>query len=280
MPTETLLPASGFSDEHLHAAFTVAFSDYAVPMRMPLEAFRTTMRMRSLSPEHSRVAVVDGGIAAFWLIGTRARRAYLIASGTDPRHRRRALSRRLGEAVVSSLADQAFATLQAEVLEDNSGARRLYRALGMDEGRTLDVFSLPSPRRSAPMIDAVEVTDGTAVPKRMEALWDGLPSWQNETEALAAAGPDATCFSVWDRLGPAGVVLLHPKAQSLAQIAVRPDRRRRGLATALLAHACRELELDGLRATNVDRADSGLTGFLRALGAERVTTQKELMLRF
>lgn len=58
----------------LHSAMNDAFSDYVVPMHLSLQQFSTMMRQRALDLPASSVAVVNGEIAAFWLIGLRGPR--------------------------------------------------------------------------------------------------------------------------------------------------------------------------------------------------------------
>lgn len=256
-----------------------AFSDYAVPMQLSAEAFDLMMRARSLKTDLSHAVFVDGDIAAFWLIGARDKRAYLIASGTLPAFRRRGLSRVVGEAVIDHLAHQGFSTLQSEVLETNDRARPLYRSLGFTEKRTLDSYRVPElPHRKVSF--AATPCDISTISSSAKQFWDSEPSWQNDMQSVIATGDDAACFAIRDAAGLAAYAALVPAQSSLAQIAVRRDRRREGLATHLLAHAMGALDMDGLRVINVDRDDAGLSGFLDACGASRLVSQKELWLRF
>ncbi|MEM1048584.1 MAG: GNAT family N-acetyltransferase [Pseudomonadota bacterium] len=272
--------ASTVSQSDLHSAMNAAFSDYSVPMQLSAEAFELMMRARGLNTDLSHAVLVEGEIAAFWLVGARDTRAYLIASGTLPAFRRRGLSRVVGEAVIDHLASEGFSTLQSEVLETNDRARPLYRSLGFTEKRTLDsyrVSELP-PRHEA----SVDVTACaiSALSSSAGQLWDSEPSWQNDSQSVIAAGDDAACFAINDASGLAAYAAILPAQSSLAQIAVRRDRRRGGLATQLLAQAMAALDMDGLRVINVDRDNAGLSAFLDACGASRLASQKELWLRF
>ncbi len=256
-----------------------AFSDYSVPMHLSAEAFDLMMRARSLNTDLSHAVFVEDALAAFWLIGAREKRAYLIASGTLPAFRRCGLSRVLGEAVIDHLAGEGFSTLQSEVLEANDRARPLYRSLGFAETRTLDSYRVSEvPQRAA--CGDVEACAIGSISSTAGQLWDSEPSWQNDIQSVIAAGDDAACFAIHDASGLAAYAAVVPAQSSLAQIAVRPDRRRDGLATRVLAHAIAVLDIDALRIINVDRDDTGLAGFLDRFGARHLVSQKELWLRF
>ncbi len=236
------------------------------------------IRSRALVKNLSHVAFIDGEIAAFWLIGAREQRAYLISSGTLPQFRRRGLFMLLGQSVVDDLNSRGFAWLQAEVLEENASARNLDQKLGFTEARRLHCYSLWRATKREPAY-SVPICDISLVSFSVRQLWDIDPSWQNDIPSLIAAAGQTTCFAIHDQSGLAGYAAFVPALSSLAQIAVRHDRRREGLASCLLAHGQDRLGIDGLRILNVDGGDGGLAAFLRARGASLSTSQKELRLR-
>ncbi len=266
-----------FSMGRLCAAMNHAFSDYAVPMQLDLDGFTLMMRSRGLRADLSRLVVEDGKIAAFWLIGARGDRAYLISTGTAPKFRRGGLSRRLGEVVKADLQTQGFKTLQSEVLVNNPAARALYHALGFDEGRSLDCYA-GLKAALAEASQGITNCDMTAISSEVRGFWDSVPSWQNDIGSLIAAGRDVTCFAIKDGAGLVAYAAIVPAQSSLAQIAVRPDMRRKGLGTQLLAYGQNALAIDNLRIINIDRADTGLAGFVAKVGGALIVSQKELHL--
>jgi ribosomal protein S18 acetylase RimI-like enzyme len=69
--------------------------------------------------------------------------------------------------------------------------------------------------------------------------------------------------------------VLFPGNGDLAQLAVRPEARRRGLGTALL-HEAATVAGKPLRIMNVDERDRGIANFLERAGAIRTVRQLEM----
>ncbi|MBT5433435.1 MAG: hypothetical protein P8Q36_20145 [Alphaproteobacteria bacterium] len=87
----TTHPVTECSEQQLCEAMIDAFSDYQLPLNLTLRSFQFMMVQRGLDLNASRVAVVDGSVAAIWLVAVRERNAYLISSGTRPRFRSKGL---------------------------------------------------------------------------------------------------------------------------------------------------------------------------------------------
>ncbi|WP_299831172.1 N-acetyltransferase [uncultured Roseobacter sp.] len=264
--------AEACSMEALCAAMNRSFSDYAVPMHLTTEAFTFMMRQRGLDRAASRIALVDGEIAALWLVSVRGAAGYLISSGTDPTHRRRGLSRALAAECLSAFKRAGAANLQTEVLIDNKQAHDLYLSLGMTTARVLDCYALSRPEGPAGQHEVSEVS-WHAVAQAVQPLQDFRPSWQNDAESLNAIADDVRCHAVFDGAGVAGYAAIVPSTGTLAQIAVRQDKRRMGIAGALLG-SYRDVE--SLRVINADNASDGFRDFMASLGAERTLGQYEL----
>ncbi|WP_298914170.1 GNAT family N-acetyltransferase [uncultured Roseobacter sp.] len=271
--------ATQISNDRLRSAMNLAFSDYPVPMRLEADAFDLMMRSRGLNKGLSQVAILDGKVAAFWLMGARGSHAYLISSGTLPQFRRGGLSRMIGRSVIGDLKSKAFDTLQSEVLENNPAARALYGALGFVETRTLACYTRPMQAQEATPND-LTICEISSIASFASPFWDSKPSWQNDIPSLIDAGNHATCFAIQDTSGLVAYAAFVRAQSSLAQIAVRQDMRRKNLATQLLTYGQNTLNIDNLRAINVDRANIGLNTFLCGVGARLTLSQKELRLSF
>ncbi len=269
--------ADRVSMDMLLQAMNAAFADYEVPMKLDCGAFALMMRVRGLSLRFSRVAIFEDTIVAFWLVGTRGRRAYLISSGTIPTYRRQGLSLLLGKAVIEALKVSHFDTLQSEVLAHNEKARALYRSLGFTEVRDLDCYSLPAPTTSQ-KAPSIEIIEQPSVPHDAEVSWDIRPSWQNDTQSMLAAEKEAVTLAYQDEAGLAAYATFLPKQHNLTQLVVRKELRRQGIATALLAKGSRQTGVRSWRVINVDRSGRDMRAFLMACDAQETVSQKELLL--
>lgn len=258
--------------ETLCVAMNMSFSDYALPINLTAEAFDFMMRQRGLDRAASRVAIIEDEIAAIWLVSVRGAAVYLISSGTVPAYRRRGLSRALAGECLSALKHGGATSFQTEVLIDNTQAHDLYLSLGMKTARILDCYSLPVPKGAQAQHEVSEVS-WPSVAQTVRPLQDFQPSWQNDTASLNAITDDVRCRAVFDEAGLAGYAAVVPRTGTLAQIAVRQDKRRKGLAGALLG-SYRELER--LRVINADSASDDFRAFMISLGAEPTLGQYEL----
>src|SRR5688572_6486329 len=126
--------------ESLHAAFLAAFSDYVVKFALTPEQLAEMLTRRGWVPEVSVGAFEDGTMVAFTLNGVEGDRAYDTGTGVIPTHRRRGLGRALMERSFELLSDRC-STYVLEVLEPNTKAAELYRAIGFEVVRTLQCWT-------------------------------------------------------------------------------------------------------------------------------------------
>ena len=265
----------------LHRAMNAAFSDYAVPLQLPYEHFRFMMLQRGFQPGLSRVAELEGGIASFWLIAARAEHgtAYTIATGTLPAFRKRGLATRVFEAVREELRAREFASLRLEVIEDNTAARHFYSKLGFETTRALvcfklDVSALAPPRRVAYQLRTFDLR---TIGDQLDQLQDWPPSWQSGFESLTSIGELVTVLGAFEGERCLGYGALTRHNGVLAQLAVRPEHRRKGLASAILAALAEEQEV--LEIVNIDARDRSSQAFFRSRGARFHLRLKEMTSR-
>ncbi len=268
--------ASNFSDRELCDAMNDAFSDYAMPLQLTGAGFSQMMRQRGLNRSHSQIAVENGEIAAIWLVSVRNQRAYLISSGTRPRYRFRGIARTLANECLADLKAAKVRSFQTEVMDGNEVAAALYFKLGMSVSRQLDCYDIPSldvPGLRASTFAATEWGDVTERAGRLRS-WE--PSWQNGDLSLEAITERIICARVLDEKGLAAYAAVIPESATLAQIAVRPDRRREKLGLGLVAYAQGAVPDRALRVLNVPAGNAEFAGFMSSLKAMRTAGQREL----
>ncbi|MEM7525501.1 MAG: GNAT family N-acetyltransferase [Pseudomonadota bacterium] len=275
-----IVDARGVAPAALHQGMAEAFRDYVVPMRLSFDQFAFMLRHRGFDAALSRVALDGDRVAAFWLMASDAEapgRAYLLSSGTAPAHRRRGLSARLCAVVIETLRAGGAREIVSEVIQTNHGARKLYAALGFRERRPLRCFDLsaiaPAPS-AAHEIRAVTLAHVFALAPTFR---DWAPTWQNDLRSLQRVEGDALCLAVFEGGRPVAYAALLTPTGTVADIAVRPDRRRHGLGSALLGAARKRM--DGrARLLNADGDDAGFAAFMTAIGGAETVGQFELHL--
>ena len=258
----------GWDDlDALVIAFNEAFSDYIVPMHVTASQLREICARRGVVLELSPAEFDGERIVAYTLnaLGTwnGVPSAYDSGTGVAPSHRRHGLARRLLDVSFETLRERGAEQMVLEVLEANAKAVALYRALDFEITRRFDCWRYSG--TAALDSGAVEIAIDDVPPD----VCDTAPSWQNSLEALRRSGDDRRVIAI----DGAGYVVVHAATGDLAQLAVDPARRRRGIGTRLLRHAA-AVAGKPLRILNVEPS---MRDFFAAAGAELFVTQLEML---
>ena len=251
----------------LVTAANEAFSDYLVPMHTTAPQLRTIFKRRGVVLELSQAEFEGERIVGYTLNALSTwngvASAYDSGTGVVPSHRRRGVARQLLESSFPALRARGARQMVLEVLEENARAVALYRALGFEVTRSLDCWRYEGAAELDR--DAVEI----ALDDVPSGVCDFAPSWQNSLQCLRRSGDDDRRVVTID----GGYVVVHTVTGDLAQLAVDPARRRRGIGTRLLRHAA-ALAGKPLRVLNVE---TSMRGFLAAAGAALFVTQFEML---
>lgn len=251
---------AGVGWEPLAAAFTAAFSDYAVPMAMTADTLAAMQTRRGFAADLSFGAFDGAQLAAFVLTCRDGARIYNSGTGVVPAHRRTGLARRLLDEVIARAPDQPYVL---EVIETNAPAAELYRSAGFVETRRLQSWTFARPGAALPAIAAPDL-DAIA------ADADVAPAWQNSLASIRRADG-------WLALGDDhGAAVVFPASGDLPLLCVHRDARRRGNGARLLAAAAARAQRP-LRIINIDDRATEIAAFLEAVGATRLVRQIELI---
>jgi ribosomal protein S18 acetylase RimI-like enzyme len=245
------------------SAFCEAFSDYVVSLSPTREQLQEMLTRRGWAP-HLSAGVFEGArMVAFTLNGFDDRVAYDSGTGVVPSHRRRGLGREMTDFVLPLLREAGAERYVLEVIESNAPAIALYRAAGFQETRPLQCWTY-----AADVPSTEPIARGAMHPE----YCDVAPSWQNSTASLRRARDRFEAVGNDD-----GYAVVFPSNGDLAQLAVRPAARRRGLGTRLLRDAA-AIAGKPLRIINIDDRSSDIARFLEAAGARRTIRQREMEL--
>jgi len=265
--------------EALRALANDAFSDYVVPVPpMSAEMVDEMFLQRGFTPRHSWVAREDDELAAYWFVGTENDRpglSYGLSVGTRPAFRRRGLSAALWQRVAAALKQDGFVSQTLEVIETNTRAIPLYERLGFHAARRIACFKgpAPAPQEGALRFQSTSVDEAINIGAPF-GNWN--PTWQNANPAVRNVKASMAATLVFEGSSPVAYGLLHIPYGQVAQIAVAPDYRQRGIARALLSHWGQAHHLDAMAALNVPDTDRASLGFFKALGWENHINQIEM----
>src|SRR5678816_1754646 len=108
-------------------------------MRLDLPALTTRNADLDVDVGASPVADVDGDPAAFALLALRGDEGWIGGMGVVPEARRRGLGSAVMEAAADEARSRGVRDLRLEVIDRNGPAVQLYRQLGYEHVRDLDV---------------------------------------------------------------------------------------------------------------------------------------------
>ena len=133
-----LVPASELPLAELAELFTAGYQDYFVPVHVDEAAFAFMVDAWDIDLARSRVALEGEERLGLANLAIRGDRSWIGGIAVVPVARRRGIGRALMEAVLA----EATGSVTLEVLEQNEPAIALYRSLGFEPTRLLEMWSL------------------------------------------------------------------------------------------------------------------------------------------
>jgi ribosomal protein S18 acetylase RimI-like enzyme len=112
------------------ALWRVAFPEYDEPGAPHRDARRAIEQKLATQPELFFVATIDGRVVGTLMAGYDGHRGWLYSLGVDAGARRTGIGRALIAHAERTLAARGCLKINLQVLPDNDGACRFYRALG------------------------------------------------------------------------------------------------------------------------------------------------------
>lgn len=245
-----LVPASSLPLAELAELFTAGYENYFVPVHVDEPTLAFMVGAWDLDLDRSRVAVGDDGPVGFANLGVRGERGWIGGLGVRVSARRSGAGRALMEAVL----EHAPPSVTLEVIEQNEPAIALYRSLGFEQTRFLEVWALTDP---APAVDGVVEADARPLGQ------DGLP-WQRQDRSLSDG------FERLETDGGAAVFRVNGPRVSILQLQAEGEEPARRL---LAAARSRGESLDYVNVPEGDPASAALA----ALGGTLELRQLELL---
>lgn len=286
---ETALRECRFLSEYyfdtLYKTFTEAFSDYVFPFALTEAQFRNHINLNGVDLERTAGCFDGEKLIGFSLNGfglwEGRETVYDAGTGVIPSARRQGVSMAIFEMMLPSLKVGGIEQCLLEVITTNTGAISLYERLNFEPVRELSLLQCDG-----------EVSGSTATPNgvvieevnkpdwdRLATFWDGIPSWQNSNDAMRRIiGLKRTlCASAEGRC--VGYVTFSTNFGRIAQMAVDPIHRNRGIGTLLLRKMS-EMMLPGysMQVINLDKSLTETMKFFQNRGFYERLAQHEMIL--
>ncbi len=284
METLTYLRAETLAPARVVEAFNRSFEGYFVPMTHTVDSLRALIEVNDVALAHSFVAVDQqgrpGGVV---MLAIRGSRGWIAGMGLAPEWRGRGQAAPLMEAALAEAKSLGLASVELEVLAQNTPARRLYTRLGFEEARSLAVFTGPlaeGATQSEEPFSIEEVTVEQALADFI-ALHQTPPPWQRDRPSLAHMAPSLRASALMDGNAIRAVLVHMPSGLGFSIMdfgsrAANPEARRDD-ALALIRALIAPKPGAPVRAINVAPGDP-LGAALVTLGCPTPHTQWEMLL--
>jgi len=272
------------SSTTIHAAFIDAFSEYEVPMELPLDRLQTMMYMRSYAAELSLGCFVDDQLVGFVLVGARhdsngLLRTYDVATGVVRAYQKQKIGSQLLTQLMPRLTQAGAASFQLEVLEHNVAAQKLYTTHGFTTTRRLQCYRTTHIEQVPPLAWGSWGSDAAALVNIDEALYSSfVPSWQQAMASYVRIADTCRVTTLHDANQLVAYGIIDATSTALMQIGVHPAYRTPDVLDALLDTLARSVNASTLRMVNVE-ANSWLDQQLHHRGWDNFINQFEMNIR-
>ncbi|WP_321347919.1 GNAT family N-acetyltransferase [uncultured Draconibacterium sp.] len=259
--------------------FNAAFADYLVKIEMTPESLQDKFDSENVSLEHSVGIFSDGKPVGFIFHALRdsasGKMAYNAGTGVIPKFRGKNATVRMYEYILPKLAKYGVKEVVLEVIDKNPPAIKSYKKVGFTILHELECFKgfpdISSPDK--PLI--VEESADKFTPP--DHFWDWQPTWQNTTQTVLRSGQ----YKTWSILrGNRAIAYLtgNPGSGRIAQFAVDPDQRWKGLGTSLFCHFA-GLSSNTPMVINIADQAGQTQDFLKAIGMTPFLRQYKMNLK-
>lgn len=273
--------------EKIHATFLESFNDYQVDVSyMNLDILQKRFQKNGYEPKMSAGLFNSGKLKGFTIVGTGHlygdAAAFDIMTGIVKDFRGQGFAHKMFDVIKTKMKEKAIENFYLEVLQENLPAIKSYSKSGFVKTRGLNCYSLKKqhyiPFKTIQTVVLVDRYEHCNLDS-LAGFLDWEPSWENHFESIKRCIHDVEIIEA-KRFGiPVGLLIYHPWLRWILCLAVKPEYRRKGVATTLLEYLVHDLpeDVDEIKALNVDVKDIGMNQYLINSGFELITSQFEML---
>lgn len=279
----TIRSLSKISFDLLFAAFSEAFNDYEIQIsRAELEVM---LSRRGFVQELSFGAFDGDKLVSFTFNGVGEFNgkptAYDTGTGTLPGYQGQGLASAVFNYSIPFLKQAGVKQYLLEVLQHNEKAVSVYRKQGFQVTREFGYFIAPQQDVKIKVCDLPEGYQLKPVTldfiPEMQTMWDFQPSWQNSFGSVRRRMGDFILTGIFFGEQLAAYCIFEPNSGDITQLAVSPEHRNKGLASALLAEAVKVNRHPNIKLINANLDCASLQAFLEVHGIQLRGKQFEMI---
>ncbi|MBZ0301215.1 MAG: GNAT family N-acetyltransferase [Anaerolineae bacterium] len=173
-------PATHIAFDALVHVFNTGYAAYRVPVQLDALDLRHHIEQNDIDLDASQVALSENQPVGMVLLGIRQPCAWIGGLGVELAHRRQGIARALMQAAIDEAHARSLASIQLEVIDDNTAASNLYRDLGFQTRRRLLVLEYPSKPLPASDVRPLEMLDARQISDLQRRLHPTPPPWQRQ----------------------------------------------------------------------------------------------------
>ena len=272
-----------FPDTTLYDAFQSAFAEYDV--KIDTEQLIKMLERRGFCKEFSFgishgdmiVSFIFNGIGSYNGVKT----AYDSGTGTLKEYRGKGLSKQIFTESLPTLQQNGIERYLLEVLQHNSAAVNLYKSSGFEISREFNCYLCDDLSKLTIkqinhdfLITDIDFRDI----EEFVSHFDFNPSWQNSSESIKRAIHEFKFKQCSINGEAAGFIAFEPESGDIAQLAVKREFRRQGVASMLLQSAVQEITCGKIKIINVECGCTSMEEFCVRSGVPLVCKQYEMIL--
>ncbi|WP_319500297.1 GNAT family N-acetyltransferase [uncultured Draconibacterium sp.] len=258
--------------------FNAAFADYLVKIEMTPQMLQDKFDSEEVSLEHSVGLFSEGKPVGFIFHALRdtvsGKIAYNAGTGVIPKFRGKNATVQLYEFIRPKLVKSGVNEVVLEVIDKNTAAIKSYKKVGFTILQELECFNgYPGISKQEDTLIVEESTEKFNPP---EHLWDWQPTWQNSTQTVVQSGQYKT-WGIYHDNNQIAYLTGNPDSGKIAQFAVDPAHRWKGLGTSLFCHFA-GLASNTPMVINVADQSEQTQDFLKAIGMAPFLRQYKMKL--
>lgn len=269
----------------LRETFLKAFADYVVPVQLSEEQLKDKVEREGIQPSFSVGVFVGEEMVGFIITGLGEWQskptAYNAGTGVVPSFRGHRLTQRMYEFMLPKLRESGIEQCLLEVIQENTPALKAYQQIGFQITRSLSCFRatkqelLMAGEPEEIMLAATKQPDW----KTYGCFRDVEPTWQNNINAIKRSKGQAQTLEALNlHQEVVGYISFFRKNGAVAQLAVDEQWRGRGIGTALLREAVRQVEAPSLMFINIEDTAQSMISFMERQHFRLILKQYEMLM--
>ncbi|CAM3469739.1 GNAT family N-acetyltransferase [Pontibacter korlensis] len=271
----------------LHSTFLKAFADYVVPIQLSEEQFKDKIEREGVVVDFSVGVFVGKEMVGFILTGLGEWQgkpaAYNAGTGVVPGYRGHQLTQRMYEFMLPKLRESGIELCLLEVIQENIPALRSYERIGFKATRSLLCFrAMKEDLLLQQVEEPTEVIIKPAIKpsfKVYQSYLDVAPTWQNDMASLKRSKGQNTILEALNaEQEVVGYISFFIKNGAVAQLAVDKQWRRKGVATALLREAVKQVQAPSIMFINIESTAKDVVSYLERRHFKLILKQYEMVM--